>query len=92
MLGLLPQGAYEEGQVSVNDRDVLVLYSDGLLEAANQADVEFGEERLLAAVKANWDRSAAAIRREILGAVNAFIGPCELQDDLTLLVARVGPH
>lgn len=87
----VPQCTYEQGEVTVRDRDVLVLYSDGLAEATNTSDVEFGEERLLATVEANWHRPVSDIQQSILDAVTHFRGAHELQDDLTLLVARVGP-
>ncbi len=91
VLGVLPHCTYEQGEVGVRDRDVLVLYSDGLAEATNTSDVEFGEERLLAVVEANWHRPVSDIQKSILDAVTHFRGGHELQDDLTLLVARVGP-
>jgi len=91
VLGLLPQCTYEQGEVTVRDRDVLVLYSDGLAEATNTSDVQFGEERLLAAVEANWHRPVSDLQDSILDAVTHFRSGHELQDDLTLLVARVGP-
>lgn len=91
VLGLLPQCTYGQGEVAVRDRDMLVLYSDGLAEATNTSDVEFGEDRLLAAVEANWHRPVSDIQQSILDAVTHFRGEHELQDDLTLLVARVNP-
>ena len=90
MLGLLAQAVYEQGEITVSDHDVLVLYSDGLVEAANQSDVEFGEDRLIAAVEASWSQPVREIQQKILHGVRGFIGTCELRDDLTLLVARVG--
>lgn len=90
VLGVLPHCTYEQGEVTVRDRDVLVLYSDGLAEATNTSDVEFGEERLLAVVEANCHRPVSDIQKSILDAVTHFRGGHELQDDLTLLVARFG--
>ena len=90
VLGLISHAGYEQGEAAVEDQDVLVLYSDGLTEAANQAEVEFGEERLLATREANWHKPVSEIHKSILDEVTHFIGSCELQDDLTLLVARVG--
>lgn len=89
VLGLLSGTVYEQGEIAVSDRDVLVVYSDGLVEAANESDVEFGEDRLLATVEANWHRPVREIQQSILDAVTGFVGTCELQDDLTLLVARI---
>ncbi len=90
VLGLLPQAGYEQGEVAVSDQDVLVLYSDGLAEATNTSDVEFGDDRLLAILEASWHQPVREIQQSILDAVTRFIGAHELQDDLTLLVARIG--
>jgi sigma-B regulation protein RsbU (phosphoserine phosphatase) len=92
VLGLLPQVDYKQREVAVSDQDLLVLYSDGLAEATNTSDVEFGEDRLLATLEANWHRPIGEIQQNILDAAMRFIGTHELQDDLTLLVARVGPQ
>lgn len=90
VLGLLPRAVYEQSEVAVSDQDLVVLYSDGLAEATNTSDVEFGEDRLLATLEANWHRPVREIQQSVLDAVMRFIGTHELQDDLTLLVARVG--
>ena len=69
--------------------DLLVLYSDGVVEAENKAGEQFEEGRILAAVRENSDRSSAEIRREILSRVHAFLDKKQAQDDLTLIVARI---
>ena len=90
VLGLLPQAVYEQGEIEVSDEDVVLLYSDGLAEATNTSDVEFGDDRLLATLEANWLQPVREIQQNILNAVMRFIGTHELQDDLTVLVVRVG--
>jgi sigma-B regulation protein RsbU (phosphoserine phosphatase) len=47
----------------VADGDVLVVYSDGILEAANAADEQFGEARIAAIVRAHFAQPAEAIRK-----------------------------
>jgi sigma-B regulation protein RsbU (phosphoserine phosphatase) len=66
--------------------DVLVLYSDGVIEAANASGEEFGEHRLIAAVESC--AHPAEIRDGILRAVRAFTGSDVLADDQTLLAIR----
>lgn len=88
VLGLLPRASYVEDEVAVKGGDVLVMYSDGLAEAANRSDMEFGELRLIETVEANWLRPVEEIQKAIIEAVSAFVGRCELQDDLTVLVVR----
>jgi sigma-B regulation protein RsbU (phosphoserine phosphatase) len=48
VLGVLPAGTYEPGQLTIHSGDRLVLYTDGITEARNDADEEFGEDRLRA--------------------------------------------
>ncbi len=89
VLGLIAGAEYEQGAVPMTPGDLLVLYSDGLIEATNAAGAEFGEERLRAAILENAHDSCVQIRDEILKRVQAFMGRTEAQDDLTLVVARI---
>jgi len=89
VLGLLPEALYEEEEVMLQDGDLLVLYSDGVVEAENDVAEDFSEERLIRLVRLNWDRSAGEIHRTIVDEVMRFTGRNSLQDDLTMLVARI---
>lgn len=88
VLGLLPSAHYETGSVELEPGDLLVLYSDGLVEAANAQDEQFGEERLLDLVAQHRHLSADQIRDRIIRAAQLFTGNAELEDDRTLLVLR----
>jgi serine phosphatase RsbU (regulator of sigma subunit) len=88
VLGLLPQARFEQGVERLEQGDVLVLYSDGVIEAANSSGEEFGEHRLIAAVESNLDAEPAQIRDRILRAVREFTGSDVLVDDQTLLAIR----
>ena len=76
------------GERSFEPGDLLVLYSDGILEAANGADEQFGEKRVRAVVRSNFDQPAEEIRNRILTAVRDFTGDVQAADDQTLLVIR----
>ena len=89
VLGLLQKADYRQGQAVVSPGDLLVLYSDGVVEAENTAREQFDEGRILAAVRENSDRSSAEIRDEILRRVHAFLDKEQAQDDLTLIVAKI---
>ncbi|MFB3776264.1 MAG: PP2C family protein-serine/threonine phosphatase [Bryobacteraceae bacterium] len=89
VLGVLPGAAYRQGSASVSSGDLLVLYSDGVVEATNSRDEQFGEERLQAVVRASAARPAGEIRDAILREVERFLGKQRAQDDLTLVVARL---
>jgi sigma-B regulation protein RsbU (phosphoserine phosphatase) len=88
VLGILPKAGFRQGTALLNGGDVLVIYSDGVVEAADREEREFGEERLRALVAANRARTAPEIMDEILKQLRDFVGQEEVSDDLTLLVVR----
>ncbi len=88
VLGLLPNAKYEAGSVELEPDDLIVLYSDGLVEAANANDEQFGEERVVALVAQHRHLTAAQIRDRIIRAAQTFTGGAELDDDRTVLVLR----
>ncbi|MCS7313873.1 MAG: PP2C family protein-serine/threonine phosphatase [Bryobacterales bacterium] len=89
LLGVLKEARYRQGSVRLAPGDLLVIYSDGVVEAQDASGNDFGRERLQATILANAERSCAEIRDAILRSVEAFMGRSEAQDDLTLAVARV---
>jgi len=86
VLGLLPQSRFEQVTVNFEQGDLLVLYSDGIIEAANASGEEFGEDRLCTALDRCKGASAEETRVEILSDYRAFLGASAPEDDLTLLV------
>jgi sigma-B regulation protein RsbU (phosphoserine phosphatase) len=87
-LGVLPAPTYRQRNIAVSAGD-LALYSDGVVEAMNASEEEFGEDRLRTVIRENSAKSPAKIREEILKQVRSFFGEEQLQDDLTLVSARV---
>ncbi|MEO6236383.1 MAG: SpoIIE family protein phosphatase [Vicinamibacterales bacterium] len=85
VLGVFRNAEYEQASVTVGAGDRLVLYTDGLTEARDAADEEFGETRLLDAAIAHRACSAPSIQARLTAAVAAFSGGA-LQDDATLMV------
>ena len=69
--------------------DLLVLFSDGIVEASNASEEEFGEERLCKAVRDTWSQSCSEILDEILRRVSVFLEAERPQDDMALVVARI---
>lgn len=89
VLGVIAGASYRAGRIEVQAGDVLVLFSDGLVEATNEEGEEFGEGRLVELVIRCIDRSAAEIREAVLAEARRFVGTQPLRDDLTLLISRV---
>jgi sigma-B regulation protein RsbU (phosphoserine phosphatase) len=88
VVGLLPQARYRQASVPIEPGDTLVVYSDGIAEANNPREEEFGEERLLEVIRLNWSASVQEIRSKVLEAVREFAAGTPAADDLTLLIAR----
>lgn len=88
VLGLLPDANYQQGEQFVAPGDVLVAFSDGVVEATNTAGVDFGEERLIATLRECWNLSAADIRQTIHKSLKAFTDSAPVADDQTLIVVR----
>lgn len=87
VLGLMRDVGFEQGSVRLDVGDRLILYSDGIAEAMDASGEEFGEERLIAVIRAHSEETAEALRDAILLAIEAFTGAAAQQDDRTLVVA-----
>ena len=89
LLGIMEGARFEEGEVSLRPGDRVVLYTDGISEAADAAGEQYGDERLVELLRGlPRSLSATEVAQQILDALHAFLGPVEPQDDMTLLVLR----
>jgi len=77
-------------ELQLSEGDAVVFYSDGITEAMNSGLEQFGEERLMDAVEKTDHLDAAAARDFILSTVREFLAGVHPQDDMTLVVLRVG--
>ena len=78
----------QEQPINLQPGDGVVLYSDGITEAQNEAGEFYGLERLCEVVSAHWDKAAAEIRAAVMADVTAFIEGQKRYDDVTLLVVK----
>ena len=87
-LGIFPDRKYEDAGLQIESGDRLVLYTDGLTEAMNSDEQEFGEQRLLnlgsRKIALGASELVAAIKKEVVGFCNG-----SFQDDFTLVVVAV---
>jgi len=88
VLGVFEEQSFELGTTQLAAGDRLVLFTDGVTEASNAHDEEFGEQRLLSLLQEHRALPAAALRKEIATAIAEFSGG-HLTDDATLLVLAV---
>ena len=88
ILGAVSRAVYEDAHAKLEPGDVLVLFSDGVTEAVNPRDEDFGEARLVELVASLRERPAAEIVEEINSAVTAFTEGAPAADDITVVVVR----
>jgi phosphoserine phosphatase RsbU/P len=87
-LGIKADADYREGRTTLQLGDVLVIYSDGVTEAASPNGEEFGPTRLYEVVSRNVDASAAGIRDRIESALTKFSQGTQAADDITLVIVK----
>jgi sigma-B regulation protein RsbU (phosphoserine phosphatase) len=89
ILGIDPDARYQQGRVTLSSGDLLVLYTDGVVEAVDAFGEEFGTDRFVQVLRTHAEGEARTIRLALEEAVLRHCGG-KAQDDVTLLVLRVG--
>jgi sigma-B regulation protein RsbU (phosphoserine phosphatase) len=87
LLGVEADERWGQASVELARGDVLVLYTDGILDAENTGGEFFGQERLLDTLRANLSRPAQEIQEALVGAVADFALGAVQSDDIALVVA-----
>jgi phosphoserine phosphatase RsbU/P len=87
-IGILPGTRYSSLTRAFPAGSCVVLYSDGITEAEDMRDEEFGNERLEALLEQHLDCSASLIRDQIADAVDSFVDEAPQKDDETLVIVR----
>jgi len=80
---------YPSGRFKLEPGDLLVIFTDGVVEAVDDADQEYGEERLLPLIQNAPLESAGETLNRVMGDVNAFVGYARQHDDITCFVLRM---
>lgn len=88
VVGLFEQAAYGQGCAALEEGSLLVAFTDGITEAMNAEGEEWGEHRLIEAIRAADGLPAGDMIRRILAYVDAFTAGAEQHDDMTLVVIR----
>jgi phosphoserine phosphatase RsbU/P len=89
VVGMFPEVRYDEATVDLGPGDVLLVFTDGVPEAHNAENEEFGEERLLQLLRQTAHLSANEISARISAEMKNWIGDAEQYDDLTSIVMKV---
>ncbi len=88
VVGAFPFSEYGESRVALNPGDLLVFFTDGVTEPENEYGEMFGEERFLDLLLRNAHLGEEEIVRTVIESVRQWTASDELQDDMTLLLAR----
>jgi sigma-B regulation protein RsbU (phosphoserine phosphatase) len=89
VIGIFPDADFEQETIELSSGDLFFAYTDGILESVNEYGEEFGEERIIAILKANRERSVEELQRIIVQEVRAWAFEEERDDDMTLILAKV---
>jgi len=89
VVGLLESYPYQQGSVTFSSGDILVAYTDGVGEAMNGADEEWGEEPMMKTIESCDGLPAPEIMQRVFAAADAFVAGAKQHDDMTLVVLRV---
>lgn len=88
-LGILPELSVRTCKLAdVEPGDILILVTDGILEARNEREEMFGESRLISTVKSLRHQPAATITAELIATAKSFVGRHVQQDDITVVIAK----
>ncbi|HEV2348672.1 MAG TPA: SpoIIE family protein phosphatase [Terriglobia bacterium] len=88
VVGLFGPATYEQAVIQLEPGDMLMAFTDGMTEPENSFGEEFGEDRLLEAAQRASACPPEEMVKEIYRTINDWTGSPELQDDMTLVVAR----
>jgi len=87
VLGQFPDWVYEQSDVRMNSGDKLLLFTDGMVEASNEFDEVFGEERLIRIALQNRAASAEDLKTLLMRSASEHCGG-RFQDDASMIVLR----
>jgi sigma-B regulation protein RsbU (phosphoserine phosphatase) len=90
VVGLFPDVTYEAKSVELKPGTMLAIFTDGVTEALNKEEEEFGEKRLLAALQQSYMRTPEDIWEYVMARVGDWQSDLPQYDDITLIVAKAG--
>jgi sigma-B regulation protein RsbU (phosphoserine phosphatase) len=87
-LGILDSAVYQSGTVTLNPGDWLVIFTDGVIEAENEAGQEYGEDRLLLMINHCLGLAPAAMLYQLMADLDRFVATTPQHDDITCLLIK----
>ncbi len=86
--GIMPEVQYQSATVTLAPGDWLVIFTDGLVEAVNARDEEYGEVRVLAGLEAGKSGSPAEMLNRLMAELDLFVGNTPQHDDVTCMLLK----
>ena len=87
-LGILKEANYEAGSTTLAPGDTLAIYTDGVVEAENVGGAEFGDQRMIAALRAAPNGTAQQMVQILMAQIEQFVGTAPQHDDITCMIVR----
>ena len=87
-LAILPNLTFVTGRLTLNEGDTIFLYTDGVIEATNKLDEQFGEGGLVEALNEVPDGTPEELESVVLRKLNEFTGTSSQFDDVTMLCLK----
>ncbi len=85
-VGLVPFSAYQSGAMQLRSGDLIVFFTDGISEAMNSQEEEWGEENLIGILQGSDNRRPETLVDEIFRAADSFAGGAPQHDDMTIVI------
>ncbi len=89
VLGAFPDATFTQHVIQLNRGDIIIIFSDGISDARDYSNDDYGEDRIAAIVERNPDLSPNKLHEALINDINNFVGSQKQFDDMTLVVAKV---
>jgi sigma-B regulation protein RsbU (phosphoserine phosphatase) len=86
--GIMPEVKYDSATVTLAPGDWLIIFTDGVVEAENIRQDEFGEDRLFASIEAGKSEEPSGLLKRIMADLDVFVGATPQHDDVTCLLLK----
>jgi serine phosphatase RsbU (regulator of sigma subunit) len=86
--GILPEAQYDAATITLAPGDWLIIFTDGLVEAVNARDEEYGETRLLATLEAGKSLQPNDLLKRLMYELDVFVGNTPQHDDVTCMLLK----
>jgi sigma-B regulation protein RsbU (phosphoserine phosphatase) len=87
-VGMFPDAEYHSAEFILHENDLVVMYTDGVTEARDKKNVEFGYEGLCEVINQCHDKNPKDIVEEIMSAIIQYSGSSSLSDDVTIVILK----